>query len=197
MTELESQEVENAAKIVELTQKLSSKHTLDTAINSEIEKLKSENKKLAAERDQKIASLEDLSMKIKIANNSANDQTQESDFVSEISRKDEEIKRLRNLLEDIQTNQKDKNDELVSNLDSEYLTQLQSEITGQDSKNFQKYQNFKSLNFVFFCTVKILKSGKVFSCFAFADSSPYCDMWLSCLSRATTPHPPRFSKSTW
>ena len=44
MTELESQEVENAAKIVELTQKLSSKHTLDTAINSEIEKLKSENK---------------------------------------------------------------------------------------------------------------------------------------------------------
>ena len=146
MTELESQEVENAGKIVELTQKLSSKHTLDTAINSEIEKLKSENKKLAAERDQKIASLEDLSMKIKIANNSANDQTQESDFISEISRKDKEIKRLRNLLEDIQKNQKDKNDELVSNLDSAYLTQLQSEITGQDSKNFQKYQ----LDFVFF-----------------------------------------------
>ena len=46
-------------------------------------------------------------------------------------------------------------------------------------------------------TVKILKSGKIFSCFAFANSSPYSDMWLSCLSRATTPHPPRFSKSTW
>ena len=144
MTELESEEVENAAKIVELTQKLSEKDTLDTEINSEIEKLKSENKKLAAERDQKIASLEDLSMKIKIANNSANDQTQESDFISEISRKDQEIKRLRNLLEDIQTNQKDKNDELVSNLDSEYLTQLQSEITGQDSKNFEKYHLFIS-----------------------------------------------------
>ena len=144
MTELESEEVENAAKIVELTQKLSEKDTLDTEINSEIEKLKSENKKLAAERDQKIASLEDLSMKIKIANNSANDQTQESDFVSEISRKDEEIKRLRNLLEDIQSNHKDKNDELVSNLDSEYLTQLQSEITGQDSKNFEKYHLFIS-----------------------------------------------------
>merc|ERR1712227_743478 len=87
MTELESQEVENSAKIVELTQKLSEKHTLDTAINSEIEKLKSENKKLAAERDQKIASLEDLSMKIKVANKSANDRAQESDFISEISRK--------------------------------------------------------------------------------------------------------------
>ena len=144
MTELESQEVENAAKIVELTQKLSEKHTLNTEINSEIEKLKSENKKLAAERDQKIASLEDLSMKIKIANDSANDQTQESDFISEISRKDQEIKRLRNLLEDIQSNHKDKNDELVSNLDSEYLTQLQSEITGQDSKNFEKYHLFIS-----------------------------------------------------
>ena len=138
MTELESQEVENAAKIVELTQKLSAKYTLDTETNSEIEKLKSENKKLAAERDQKIASLEDLSMKIKIANNKANDQTQESDFISEISRKDQEIGRLRSLLEDIQTNHKDKNDELVSNLDSEYLTQLQSEITGQDSQNFKK-----------------------------------------------------------
>ena len=46
-------------------------------------------------------------------------------------------------------------------------------------------------------TVKILKSGKIFSCFAFANSSPYCYMWLSCLSRATTPHPPDFSKSTW
>ena len=146
MTELESQEVENAAKIVELTQKLSAKHTLDTEINSEIEKLKSENKKLAAERDQKIASHEDLSMKIKIANNSANDQTQESDFISEISRKDQEIKRLRNLLEDIQTDHKDKNDELVSNLDSEYLTQLQSEITGQDSKIFKKYR----IDFIYF-----------------------------------------------
>ena len=25
----------------------------------------------------------------------------------------------------------------------------------------------------------------------------YCDMWLSCLSHATTPHPPRFSKFSW
>ena len=43
----------------------------------------------------------------------------------------------------------------------------------------------------------ILKSGKIFSCFAFANILPYCDMWLTCLSRATTPHLLRFSKSTW
>ena len=30
-----------------------------------------------------------------------------------------------------------------------------------------------------FCTVKILKSGKISSCCAFANSSPYCDMWAS------------------
>ena len=46
-------------------------------------------------------------------------------------------------------------------------------------------------------TAKILKIGKIFSCFYFANSSPYCDMWLSCLSRAITPHPSRFSKSSW
>ena len=46
-------------------------------------------------------------------------------------------------------------------------------------------------------TVKILKNGKVFSCFVFANSSSYYDMRLSCLSRATTPQSPRFSKSTW
>ena len=55
------------------------------------------------------------------------------------------------------------------------------------SYNFSRMKNY---------TVKILKSGKIFSWFSFANSSPYCDMWLSCLSRATTPHPPRFSKST-
>ena len=46
-------------------------------------------------------------------------------------------------------------------------------------------------------TAKILKSGKILCCFYFANSSPYRDMWLSCLSRATTPHSPRFSKSSW
>ena len=46
-------------------------------------------------------------------------------------------------------------------------------------------------------TTKILKSGKIFSCFFFASSSPDCDMWLSCLSCATTTHPSRFSKSSW
>ena len=45
--------------------------------------------------------------------------------------------------------------------------------------------------------VNILKSGKIFNCFAFAYSSPRCDMWLSCLSRANTPHLSRFSKLTW
>ena len=39
-------------------------------------------------------------------------------------------------------------------------------------------------------TAKILKIGKIFSCFYFANSSPYREMWLS---RATTPHPSRFS----
>ena len=46
-------------------------------------------------------------------------------------------------------------------------------------------------------TAKILKSGKILSCYFFANSSPYYDIWLSCLSRATTPHPSRFSKSSW
>ena len=46
------------------------------------------------------------------------------------------------------------------------------------------------------CTAKNLKSGKIFSYFAFGNNSVYCDMWLSCLSCATTSHPSRFSKST-
>ena len=56
---------------------------------------------------------------------------------------------------------------------------------------------WKCKNLETFPTAKILKSGKILRCFSFADSSPYCHTWLSCLWRATTPHPPRFSKSSY
>ena len=46
-----------------------------------------------------------------------------------------------------------------------------------------------------FHIIKILKSGKIFSCFTFAINSAYFDMWLSCRSRATTPYIPRFPNS--
>ena len=62
---------------------------------------------------------------------------------------------------------------------------------------FEQGKTKKGIKCIVKHTVKILKNGTIFSCFAFANSSAYCDMWLSCLSRATTQHPSRFSKSTW
>ena len=61
---------------------------------------------------------------------------------------------------------------------------------------YNKFFLIQSLNLVFSHTAMISKSGNILNCFAFASSSPYCDMWLSYLLRATTPHRPRFSKST-
>ena len=63
------------------------------------------------------------------------------------------------------------------------------------SRNYFLFQTLKrhySRIFNFYFTAKILKSGKIFSCFYFANSSPYRDMWLSCLSRAITPSLPAF-----
>ena len=63
------------------------------------------------------------------------------------------------------------------------------------------FGNWKKLNlrelarkscFFVISTAKILKSGKTLSCISFANSSPYCDMRLSCLSRHHTTSSPLF-----
>ena len=56
-------------------------------------------------------------------------------------------------------------------------------------KGFEKSSFLPNQKLVF----KIFKRGKIFSCSAFAESSPYYVIWLSCLSRATTlQSPPLF-----
>lgn len=129
MSELESQRSSNEERIENLNVQLSDKRVSESEVSSEIERLKAENEKLLAERDEKIKSLDDLSMKLKIAN--ANDEYDAlNEFHEKLSEKEEEVARLQNLLRGFREDRQIQNSQMVSKLDSEYVTQLQSELSG-------------------------------------------------------------------